>query len=575
VGTEAAPAAPEAAPTLFVRRASGLVRTIGPFTAFMIVFTHTVGGGIHKLAVIASYSSPGAFIPYSFLVTGLLAGLTTAFVYTVMGSMMPRTGGDYIFITRGLSPALGFIASWGFWFTEVLSFGIIAWYSIDFFATALTAGGIALKSTDWLNAAQWVASTEAHWILGILFVLIFSIIALFGMRVYGWLINILGTLAIIGCITNLIILAGWGFAPGASVAGWNRIYGQGAYEKIVQKAFQMSDNPAFPVAPFSWSDTMRAGIGAIWAYIGITAAVYVGGELKSPTASLLIAQVLGTVLIMSYYITLPFLVYSAWVVPQDVLQKVGAMPVLQKLGVPPDRVYFTALYQFLMDQLGPAEVAKLLGIPQNMLMPGGVVVTYTVALLPPELAWFQVLNATLVGIVLLKDIPAFFVVCSRMIFAWAFDRFFPEVFAAVNARFHSPHWAIALVLIGGIAGVLLNILSGEWLASVDTTMLYQFSVMCGALAGAVLPYLRADLYEKSPLKVEIGKVPLLSIIGALAFAVNFYFLIVAGGWLSIEKDLVMQSAWMGIGAYIFLGFLIYNQKRGIDVKTIYTEIPPA
>jgi len=70
-------------------------------------------------------------------------------------------------------------------------------------------------------------------------------------------------------------------------------------------------------------------------------------------------------------------------------------------------------------------------------------------------------------------------------------------------------------------------------------------------------------------------VPVLSIIGAFAFAVNFYFLIVAGGWLSIEKDLVMQSAWMGIGAYIFLGFLIYNQKRGIDVKTIYTEIPPA
>jgi len=64
----------EEAPTLFVRRASGLVRTVGPFTAFMIVFTHTVGGGIHRLAVIAAYQHPAAFVPYSFLITGLRLG---------------------------------------------------------------------------------------------------------------------------------------------------------------------------------------------------------------------------------------------------------------------------------------------------------------------------------------------------------------------------------------------------------------------------------------------------------------------------------------------------------------------
>ncbi|RLE62772.1 MAG: APC family permease, partial [Thermoprotei archaeon] len=94
----------EAAPVIFVRRASGLVRTVGPFTAFMLVFTHTVGGGIHKLAVIAAYQHPGAFVPFSFLVPGLLAMIPTALVYTMLGAMMPRTGGDYIFITRGLSP---------------------------------------------------------------------------------------------------------------------------------------------------------------------------------------------------------------------------------------------------------------------------------------------------------------------------------------------------------------------------------------------------------------------------------------------------------------------------------------
>ncbi|MGC8910592.1 MAG: APC family permease [Nitrososphaeria archaeon] len=565
------------APTLFVRRASGLVRTIGPFTAFMIVFSHTVGGGIHKLAVQAAYNSPGAYIPYSFLVTGLLAGLPTAIIYTMLGSMMPRTGGDYIFITRGLSPILGFVASWGFWFTEVLSYGIIAWYSIDFFAGALTISGVVLNNPGLTGFAQWLSTTEGHWIVGSIFVFGFALLALFGMRVYSWVVNILGTLAIIGVLTNLIILGGFGLAAGASVVGWDRVFGAGAYEKIVQKSFELSSQykGVFPVSEFSWSDTMRAGIGAIWAYIGITSAVYVGGEIKSPSKTLFISQVLGTIVIMLYYIGLPALVYNAWRVPSEVLDKTGASKILEQMNVPKDRVYFIALYQFLMNNWGSKNVAALLGVPEAHLLPAGVVTTYTVTLLPPELAWFQVLNGILVGIVLLKDIPAFFLVSSRMIFAWSFDRFFPEIFSRVNSTFNSPHWAIILTMVGGLLGVVLNILSGEWLASVDTTMLYQFAVMVAGLSAAVLPFIRSDIYEKSSAKYSIFGIPLLSLFGILAFGSNFYFLIVAGTWLNPERDLVMQTFWMALGVAIFTGYLIKNVKRGIDVKTIYTEIPPA
>ncbi|MEM2219698.1 MAG: APC family permease, partial [Candidatus Korarchaeum sp.] len=406
------------APTLFVRRASGLVRTVGPFTAFMIVFTHTVGGGIHRLSVIAAYQHPAAFIPYSFLITGLALAIPTALVYTMLGAMMPRTGGDYIFISRGLNPTVGFLASWGFWFTEVLSYGIIAWYSIDFFVGAATAAGIALRDEGLLATAQWMATTEGHWILGILFVLIFGAIAYLGMRIYGWIINILGVVAIIGCLTNLIILGTWGMGPMATVNGWNSVYGAGAYEKIVSKAFEMGMAKGnLPAAAFDWGATIAAGTGAIWAYIGIVSAVFVGGEMKSPGRSLFVSQVLGTLIIMAYYITLPFLVYTAYVVPHDVLAKVpGALDYLAKQGIPPDRVYFTALYNYLMAELGSEGVASLLGVPATHLLPPRVVTSFTIPLVPKGMEWLQVLNGTLVGIVLLKDIPAFFVVASRMIF---------------------------------------------------------------------------------------------------------------------------------------------------------------
>ena len=567
----------EAAPVIFVRRASGLVRTVGPFTAFMLVFTHTVGGGIHKLAVIAAYQHPGAFVPFSFLVTGVLAMIPTALVYTMLGIMMPRTGGDYIFITRGLSPALGFLASWGFWFTEVLSYGIIAWYSIDFFVSAATAAGIALKDEGLLATAQWMASTQGHWVLGMTFVFIFGLIALLGMKIYGWIINILGLVAIIGCISNIFILGVWGLAPGATVAGWDRIYGPGAYEKIVAKAFELGD---VPVAPFSWEATMSASVGAIWAYIGILSAVFVGGELKAPARSLFVAQVVGTIVIMLYYIALPFLVYTVWIVPQDILSKVGAMSFLTAQGIPPDRVYFTALYFHVYDTLGPDKLAAFLGVPASYLLPPKVITSFTIPLVPSGLEWLQVLNGTVVGIILLKDIPAFFVVASRMVFAWAFDRFFPELFAAVNEKFHSPHWAIILTMIGGAIGVALTA-GGDWAAAADTTNLYQFAVMMACLSAAVLPFLRRDLYERSPVKWEISGIPVLSILGAYGFGINMFFFFVATKeifyYFGAESLMIPihQSFWMALGAFIFTGFLIHNVKRGIDVKTIYTEIPPA
>ncbi len=563
------------APTMFVRRASGLVRTVGPFTAFMICFTHTVGGGIHKLSVTAAYQYPAAFVPWSFLIVGLIAAIPTALVYTIMGAMMPRTGGDYIFITRGLSPALGFIASWGFWFTEVLSYGIIAWYSIDFFTGAVTAAGIALRDEGLLSTAAWMNTMTGHIVLSLIFVIVFGAIAFLGMRIYGWIINILGTIAILGCLSNLVILSIWGSNPVNAVAAFNSMFGANAYQKIVAKAFELGSPP---VQSFSWAATINAGVGAIWAYIGIVSAVFVGGEIKTPATSLLVAQIFGTLVIMAYYITLPFLFYTSWQVPQSVLQSTGAMSWLQSHGVPADRVYFTALYAYVYNKLGVKGLADLMGIPPTHVMPWNAVTSFTIPLVPKGLAWLQIFNGFVVGIILLKDIPAFFVVASRMVFAWAFDRFFPEVFAAVNETFHSPHWAILLTMLGGLAGVLLIWANGgeegAWVAAADTSNLYQFAVMTASLAGAVLPYVKSDLYEKSPIRWEIGGVPVVSIIGAFSFAVNFFFFMVSSAELGVDIWF-QQSFWMGLGAFMFAGFLIYNQRRGIDVRTIYTEIPPA
>ncbi|MCK4247656.1 MAG: APC family permease, partial [Methanomicrobia archaeon] len=83
-------------PIVFTRRASGLVREIGLFTAIAIPLTHTIGGGINKLLILASYENPGANVPLAYILAGIPI-FFTAVSYTMLAVSMPRTGGDYIY----------------------------------------------------------------------------------------------------------------------------------------------------------------------------------------------------------------------------------------------------------------------------------------------------------------------------------------------------------------------------------------------------------------------------------------------------------------------------------------------
>jgi len=88
---------------VFVRRASGLVREIGWFSALTMVLGHVIGGGInwHSTKDIVYY--PGADVPMAFFIAGVPSVLL-AVCFALMAVMMPRAGGDYIYITRAMDP---------------------------------------------------------------------------------------------------------------------------------------------------------------------------------------------------------------------------------------------------------------------------------------------------------------------------------------------------------------------------------------------------------------------------------------------------------------------------------------
>ena len=118
---------------LFVRKATGLVREIGPLTAMIIVIANTVGLGWQKRAFQwtgkaivpeTSYVLGMPPISMAFVTVGVVV-LLTVVVFAILGAAMPRSGGGYVFISRILSPPVGFIASWMEYFSIAVSYGLI------------------------------------------------------------------------------------------------------------------------------------------------------------------------------------------------------------------------------------------------------------------------------------------------------------------------------------------------------------------------------------------------------------------------------------------------------------------
>jgi len=98
-----------AGPSLFVRNATGLVREVGLWQAFVInlsVLNPAVG--LVTIAV-ALAVFPGTDLTLPFIIAAVLV-MFLALSYAQLVSSMPRTGGDFVFVSRIISPAIGAMA---------------------------------------------------------------------------------------------------------------------------------------------------------------------------------------------------------------------------------------------------------------------------------------------------------------------------------------------------------------------------------------------------------------------------------------------------------------------------------
>ena len=102
-----------------------------------------LGAAINIVPFMLQRSVPGIgpYVLPAYLFAAVPA-LLAALAYATLSSVMPRAGGSYVFASRGLSPYLGFVASFSQWFGLSVAIGVVSYLMIPFIRDVMLAVGM-------------------------------------------------------------------------------------------------------------------------------------------------------------------------------------------------------------------------------------------------------------------------------------------------------------------------------------------------------------------------------------------------------------------------------------------------
>src|SRR2546421_3956942 len=251
---------------MFLRNATGLLREVSVLDAFIM---NTFGMNIAVGAVFLFLQAPANFPDGNMLVAVIIGTLLMAFtllwVYSEFAAAMPRSGGDYVFVSRALHPFLGWLLSWsqGLWLI-FFWIGFNAWFALIFAVpVALSTISVATGQSAWMNGANalissfsFIGITTQWWVLlfGTAINVAFGALLLFGNRSY-WRLQRWFFLFAGGSILLAVLLLL--FRGSDITSAWNAFAGKAgglAFDKVIPTA--QSAGYTLPSGGFNLGQTL-------------------------------------------------------------------------------------------------------------------------------------------------------------------------------------------------------------------------------------------------------------------------------------------------------------------------------
>ena len=172
---------PTATSGLFTRQSSGLVRELGipAATAIALASVAVVNTFINFSNGLISFNKPDMVLP---LILAAAIWFVAMFAYKYLLQAIPRAGGEYVYVSRVISPALGAMVGIGIAvaFTYILAAN--AQFTAIFMPFTLTGLGDAFSSSWIASGANHVSSKGAIALICVGMMLVVGVLSLWSLR---------------------------------------------------------------------------------------------------------------------------------------------------------------------------------------------------------------------------------------------------------------------------------------------------------------------------------------------------------------------------------------------------------
>ena len=271
---------------------SEFIRGIGPLAAISLVVGSMIGSGIFIVSADigrqVSPWGPGALI-LVWLITGAMT-VTGALAYAELAAMMPKAGGQYVFLREGLSPAAGFLYGWTLF--TVIQTGTIAAVAVAFarFLGVLVPGVtpdvfLPLGQVHLPGAAEAIQlGLSPQRVVAMVMIAVLTALNIRGVTL-GANIQTVFSVAKIGALAALVVLGLTFFRqPDVAAANFANFWGTGDWSLAI-----------LPILG-------AAMVGSLFSSDAWNNVTFAAAEVRDPTRNLPRALALGTGLVSLLYI---------------------------------------------------------------------------------------------------------------------------------------------------------------------------------------------------------------------------------------------------------------------------------
>jgi amino acid transporter len=525
--------------TVFVRDATGLVRSL---TYIDVLFLSLAVTGPNYLSYVLQMNFVGGVDPGADIVLsgiyGLLFMIPLCIMYYFFVIVMPRSGGDYVWLSRVLNPVVGFVGGWAMWVSWiVLAAGTSVIFASVVVPVWFASLGYSWNIPSWVSFASNFSNSYVIFLVALLFLGAGILINSRGPTLYRRSMIILAVVQWIGTFICLYVLATT--SNQTFVTAFNHYGGVNAtYTGIIQQA-KSSGWTFTPI--FTGATLLAIPFGVLW-FNGFNWSASASGEVRHVKTGMLWG-IVGALII------------------DAIINLLGVYWGVNMVG-----------YQFNQAALylasnNPSQWPFAVGPWLSLFTP--MVVQNPVILFLIQLSWLTSwlwwVGALVFGV-------------SRYVFAFSFDRMLPVRFADVNERYRFPFNATALCVVVGVIFIYLTDFTTYIGTYLNSTAIFAIVWVLVSIAAIIFPYNKRTKELASTLPGGKWRVPLMSILGVVCFfafcmTIYYAFTTPAVGPSTPFSDVILGVIF-ALGALIFVVRYFYLKRQGIDLLLATREIPP-